>query len=123
MGMNIEKTATNTHVSKPMENILKTCLPISSTTSSSSGVSMTSVSAREFQLQFCNLCKKNVQLHPNTVSRRKNHMKTKRHKANQQYYSENNDFDSKQLICDVCDSQYHIYCLKEPLKDIPKGNW
>ena len=50
---------------------------------------MSSTSAKPAELlEFCNLCKKNVQLHPGSKARRKNHMRTKRHKANSKYYSE-----------------------------------
>eukprot|EP00943_MAST-04B_sp_MAST-4B-sp1_P001229 g1229.t1 len=98
---------------------------------------MSSTSAKPAELlEFCNLCKKNVQLHPGSKIRRKNHVRTKRHKANAKYYSENNNFnligcrycgfdddDGKQLVCDICDSQYHIYCLTPPLKNIPQGDW
>ncbi|KAL5725217.1 hypothetical protein ACHQM5_008383 [Ranunculus cassubicifolius] len=31
--------------------------------------------------------------------------------------------DEKVLLCDTCDSEYHTYCLKPPLPNIPKGNW
>ena len=88
------------------------------------------------QMEFCNLCRKNVQLRPNTMVRRKNHMKTKRHKVNAKYYSENNDFDligcrycgfddddNNQLVCDLCESQFHIYCLNPPLPAVPDGDW
>uniref|UniRef100_A0A8R7Q971 Methyl-CpG-binding domain-containing protein 9 n=2 Tax=Triticum urartu TaxID=4572 RepID=A0A8R7Q971_TRIUA len=27
------------------------------------------------------------------------------------------------LLCDGCDSEYHIYCLKPPLACIPRGDW
>ena len=88
------------------------------------------------QMEFCNLCRKNVQLRPNTMVRRKNHVKTKKHKVNAKYYSENNDFDligcrycgfddddNNQLICDLCESQFHIYCLNPPLRAVPDGDW
>ena len=68
--------------------------------------------------------------------RRKNHVKTKKHKVNAKYYSENNDFDligcrycgfddddNNQLICDLCESQFHIYCLNPPLHAVPDGDW
>ena len=57
---------------------LKATLTISSSTSSSSTTSMTSASASASQLEFCNLCRKNVQLHPNPQTRRRNHVKTKK---------------------------------------------
>ncbi|XP_065874232.1 methyl-CpG-binding domain-containing protein 9-like isoform X2 [Euphorbia lathyris] len=31
--------------------------------------------------------------------------------------------DSKVLLCDKCDSGYHMYCLNPPLETIPEGNW
>ena len=27
------------------------------------------------------------------------------------------------LLCDTCDSEYHIYCLEPPLKRLPRGDW
>ncbi|CAN8008968.1 unnamed protein product [Ixodes pacificus] len=29
----------------------------------------------------------------------------------------------KMLLCDGCDRGHHIYCLKPPLEEIPKGDW
>jgi len=29
----------------------------------------------------------------------------------------------KLLLCDKCDKGYHMYCLKPPLKRVPKGDW
>ncbi|CAJ0918161.1 unnamed protein product, partial [Mesorhabditis belari] len=31
--------------------------------------------------------------------------------------------DSKLLLCDECDTAYHIYCLDPPLQSIPTGAW
>ncbi|KAI4320459.1 hypothetical protein MLD38_033937 [Melastoma candidum] len=31
--------------------------------------------------------------------------------------------DDSVLLCDTCDSEYHIYCLDPPLSRIPDGNW
>lgn len=31
--------------------------------------------------------------------------------------------DDSVLLCDVCDSEYHTYCLDPPLARIPEGNW
>lgn len=88
------------------------------------------------KMEFCNLCRKHVQLRPNSKSRRKSHRNTKKHKLNAKYYSENNDFDlvgcrycgfddddSNQLVCDLCESQFHMYCLHPPLSGVPKGDW
>ncbi|KAJ9562560.1 hypothetical protein OSB04_007720 [Centaurea solstitialis] len=27
------------------------------------------------------------------------------------------------LLCDMCNAEYHTYCLRPPLPEIPKGNW
>jgi hypothetical protein len=27
------------------------------------------------------------------------------------------------LLCDLCDGEYHTYCLKPPLTQIPSGDW
>ncbi|XP_013387932.1 bromodomain adjacent to zinc finger domain protein 1A-like [Lingula anatina] len=29
----------------------------------------------------------------------------------------------KMLLCDGCDRGHHMYCLKPPMKDVPKGDW
>ncbi|KAL4639126.1 hypothetical protein ACB092_03G195200 [Castanea dentata] len=34
-----------------------------------------------------------------------------------------NKDDKKVLLCDMCDSGYHTYCLNPPLAKIPHGNW
>lgn len=31
--------------------------------------------------------------------------------------------DDSVLLCDTCDSEYHMYCLNPPLAKIPEGNW
>jgi methyl-CpG-binding domain-containing protein 9 len=31
--------------------------------------------------------------------------------------------DKSVLLCDTCDSEYHMYCLTPPLTRIPEGNW
>ncbi|XP_020109971.1 methyl-CpG-binding domain-containing protein 9 isoform X3 [Ananas comosus] len=31
--------------------------------------------------------------------------------------------DDSVLLCDTCDSEYHMYCLNPPLARIPEGNW
>ena len=31
--------------------------------------------------------------------------------------------DESMLLCDACDSGYHMYCLRPPLKKIPVGDW
>ncbi|XP_038982660.1 methyl-CpG-binding domain-containing protein 9-like isoform X2 [Phoenix dactylifera] len=31
--------------------------------------------------------------------------------------------DDSVLLCDKCDSEYHMYCLNPPLARIPEGNW
>ncbi|GKB76511.1 methyl-CpG-binding domain-containing protein 9-like protein [Tanacetum coccineum] len=31
--------------------------------------------------------------------------------------------DDMVLLCDVCDAEYHTYCLNPPLSVIPNGNW
>lgn len=31
--------------------------------------------------------------------------------------------DARLLLCDACDKAYHTYCLKPPLKVIPKTLW
>ncbi|XP_077223126.1 methyl-CpG-binding domain-containing protein 9-like [Tasmannia lanceolata] len=31
--------------------------------------------------------------------------------------------DDSVLLCDICDSEYHTYCLNPPLARIPEGNW
>lgn len=31
--------------------------------------------------------------------------------------------DKSVLLCDTCDSEYHMYCLNPPLARIPEGNW
>jgi hypothetical protein len=28
-----------------------------------------------------------------------------------------------QVLCDMCDSGYHLDCLEPKLKDIPEGEW
>ncbi|XP_067580848.1 lysine-specific demethylase 5D-like isoform X3 [Pseudorca crassidens] len=33
------------------------------------------------------------------------------------------DEDDKLLLCDVCDDNYHIFCLLPPLPEIPRGVW
>ena len=33
------------------------------------------------------------------------------------------DQDDKIILCDHCDAQYHIYCLRPVLKEIPEGSW
>ena len=34
-----------------------------------------------------------------------------------------NKDDKNVLLCDMCDSGYHTYCLNPPLAKIPHGNW
>ncbi|KAF6034673.1 BAZ1A [Bugula neritina] len=29
----------------------------------------------------------------------------------------------KMLLCDMCDRGHHMYCLKPPVKDVPRGDW
>uniref|UniRef100_F6HV03 Methyl-CpG-binding domain-containing protein 9 n=1 Tax=Vitis vinifera TaxID=29760 RepID=F6HV03_VITVI len=31
--------------------------------------------------------------------------------------------DDSVLLCDMCDAEYHTYCLNPPLARIPEGNW
>ena len=31
--------------------------------------------------------------------------------------------EDKVILCDHCDAQYHIFCLKPPLKTVPEGIW
>lgn len=33
------------------------------------------------------------------------------------------DRESKMLLCDGCDAEYHTFCLDPPLSRIPKGKW
>lgn len=33
------------------------------------------------------------------------------------------DNEDKVILCDHCDAQYHIFCLKPPLKKVPDGIW
>ncbi len=33
------------------------------------------------------------------------------------------DDDSNMLLCDSCNTGFHIYCLQPPLPEIPSGNW
>ena len=33
------------------------------------------------------------------------------------------DNDDKVILCDHCDAQYHIFCLRPALKKVPEGIW
>ena len=33
------------------------------------------------------------------------------------------DNEDKILLCDLCDKGWHMFCLRPPLKSIPKGEW
>jgi len=32
-------------------------------------------------------------------------------------------YPSQQLLCDHCDDPYHTFCLRNPLRRVPSGNW
>ncbi|KAK8814092.1 hypothetical protein WA158_007954 [Blastocystis sp. Blastoise] len=34
-----------------------------------------------------------------------------------------NDHPEKNLLCEICDSEYHIYCLNPPLRKVPEDSW
>ncbi|CAM9175781.1 unnamed protein product [Discosporangium mesarthrocarpum] len=36
---------------------------------------------------------------------------------------ERNDYQTEMVLCDSCDAEYHIFCLKPPLKYVPHGDW
>ncbi|CAM9530650.1 unnamed protein product [Discosporangium mesarthrocarpum] len=36
---------------------------------------------------------------------------------------EKNDYQTEIVLCDSCDEEYHIFCLKPPLKYVPPGDW
>lgn len=31
--------------------------------------------------------------------------------------------DNRMLVCDLCDTGYHTYCLDPPMSTIPKTGW
>ena len=33
------------------------------------------------------------------------------------------DSDEELLLCDSCESSYHIFCLDPPLHAVPPGDW
>jgi len=33
------------------------------------------------------------------------------------------DNEDKLVLCDKCDKGYHLYCLPEPLENVPQGTW
>ena len=35
----------------------------------------------------------------------------------------NDDDHNNLMFCDICDNEYHYYCLDPPLAAVPKGDW
>ena len=80
-------------------------------------------------MEFCNLCRKNVQLRPNPKIRRKNHVKTKKHAKTKEHVKRLRlDFIQERLAADgitTIEQAQQMYDQEQPraMTDAEKATW